>query len=97
MALVSRPRCFWCGLLGVLWFRPVRAQDDPKYRPSLLGATLTLGGAGVAATVKVFTRLEQTVMLAVDAKPHDETHHQLAVDALRTVRAACQGHIDAVA
>ncbi|MGJ5898341.1 hypothetical protein ACSCBZ_41330 [Streptomyces niveiscabiei] len=157
----------WCGLLGVLWFLQY-AQDDPKYRPFLLGATLTLGGAGVAATVKVFTRvrklstalrlrtqdmirsleelhdapdadrqgkqqtarrtwdaleivlltrvdtgfrtagsfvlpsdaikeLEQTVMLAVDARTHDETHHQLAVDALRTVRAACQGHIDAVA
>ncbi|OCC08973.1 hypothetical protein [Streptomyces sp. PTY087I2] len=157
----------WCGLIGVLWFME-HTQDDPKFRPVLLGATLTLGAAGAAATLKVFARvrkistalhlrtqdmirsleelrhssdddrqdkqaasrrtwdaleatlltrvdtgfhlvgsfvlptaaikkLERCVLLAVDAPSHDQALHQLAIDDLQVMRAACRGRIDVLA
>lgn len=157
----------WCGLIGVLWFMQY-TQNDPRFRPVLLGATLTLGAAGAAATLKVFARvrrictalhlrtqdmirsleelgyssdvdrqdkqaasrrtwdaleaalltrvdtgfhlagsfvlptasikeLERAVMMVIDAPSHDDAKHQLAMDDLEEMRAACRGRIDVLA
>jgi hypothetical protein len=48
----------WCGLLGVLWMFQ-HTRDHTQYQAVLLGATLTLGIAGTAASVKIFARVRR--------------------------------------
>ncbi|MFJ2414375.1 hypothetical protein [Streptomyces brevispora] len=53
-----RALALWCGLIGVLWLMQY-TQDDARFRPVLLGASLTLGAAGAAVTLKVFARVRR--------------------------------------
>ncbi|MEU2514250.1 hypothetical protein [Streptomyces syringium] len=49
----------WAGLAGVVWLANWAVQDSDKYRVLVLGATLTLTLAGVAASLKVYARFRK--------------------------------------
>ncbi|MEU9123527.1 hypothetical protein AB0C96_27265 [Streptomyces sp. NPDC048506] len=45
----------WCALVGLFWLLPY-ARGQKEYKAALFGATITLGLAGVAASVRVLAR-----------------------------------------